>query len=888
VKIKTIIASFALSVCSAFCDTPSVKLYVDVTTPYPQKFDFSVRAGNTPVITVACITGNTATASSTAYTNFGTGWVPEFNYFLDDKASAGVSVTGTLETTTGIITFTTLTNSFPASGKYFAEVYLQNGTSPKLTIAQGQLTVLRSPSSGSFASLNLSNRLNWDIVENIGTVPWAAGAEPVFFASVAYNITAAMTSNWTTAYGYGTRVTALETGRVTLAAYNAYTNTQASTNANLQAQILAISNVVPAGAVSEVTYNTHVAAQASTNAGFSALHSAQAGTNAAFSALFALQSASNTLFSVRIASNDTFRAAQASTNAGYQALFDAQANTNAGFEVRIASNETGIAELVDTNAVFQTLFDAQASTNATLQSQITNNLAGQLVTNASHLTRIQSNEYFVSTTQPNTNAALQLQITNNLAAQAATNAGFDVRITSNETFNTAQANTNATLTAFMVAQITTNDQYASGIASNDLFRTFTQPATNAALQTQITNNLAASVASNALYESRITSNELFRTISQPATNTSLQTQITNNLAIQTASNVIFNARIGSLESGSTIANRFDEMIVANSSLIDTNISGLTDGVYTGSLTSVAYTGAVDITQGRVYVWGFEKSSAFGTSVMTLAGATITAISAGLASNHFVALTSDTNQILTLTGTGDAKSDVSNVFVRVITNGMLYAAEGIQAPSATFDNLALRVGSLVTGKVWACTNAITGEGAWADAGAGDMLKAVYDLDDNGQVDVADDSDALGGVAAAGYATTGALAIVSNTVAGLTGGTMTTYDAGDGVLVRANRTNVTATLASTTYTIDGDAGTVLEMAEVRHDVSLGSSYTLVVTTNVLAKVGTRRVGNVFQAYNEFNGNLIPGAQSRPDAATDTQFNVSGLSAGGMTHALCKHLF
>jgi hypothetical protein len=119
-------------------------------------------------------------------------------------------------------------------------------------------------------------------------------------------------------------------------------------------------------------------------------------------------------------------------------------------------------------------------------------------------------------------------------------------------------------------------------------------------------------------------------------------------------------------------------------------------------------------------------------------------------------------------------------------------------------------------------------------------------------------------------------------------MTTYDAGDGVLVRANRTNVTATLASTTYTIDGDAGTVLEMAEVRHDVSLGSSYTLVVTTNVLAKVGTRRVGNVFQAYNEFNGNLIPGAQSRPDAATDTQFNVSGLSAGGMTHALCKHLF
>jgi hypothetical protein len=119
-------------------------------------------------------------------------------------------------------------------------------------------------------------------------------------------------------------------------------------------------------------------------------------------------------------------------------------------------------------------------------------------------------------------------------------------------------------------------------------------------------------------------------------------------------------------------------------------------------------------------------------------------------------------------------------------------------------------------------------------------------------------------------------------------MTTYNAGDDVLVRANRTNVTATLAGTTYTIDGDAGTVLDMVEIRHDVSLGSGYTLVITTNVLAMVGTRRVGNVFQAYNEANGNLIAGAQSRPDAATDTQFNVIGLSAGGMTHALCKHLF
>jgi hypothetical protein len=413
------------------------------------------------------------------------------------------------------------------------------------------------------------------------------------------------------------------------------------------------------------------------------------------------------------------------------------------------------------------------------------------------------------------------------------------------------------------------------------------------LQTQITNNLAASVASNALYEARITSNELFRTISQPATNASLQTQITNNLAIQMASNVIFNARIGSLEAGSTLANRFDEMIVANSSLIDTNISGLTDGVYTGSLTSVAYTGAVDITQGRVYVWGFEKSSAFGTSTMSLAGATITAVSAGLASNHFVALTSDTNQILTLTGTGDAKADVSNVFVRVITNGMLYAAEGIQAPSATFDNLALRVGSPVTGQVWACTNATTGEGAWADAGAGDMLKSVYDIADNGKVDAADDSDALGGVAAAGYATTGALADVqgevvalSNTVTNLTA--VQRYQAcsteNKEVNIVATKAGVTASWTGSVLTFDNGVGAVIDEMEIRWPNASGDSFDVVLGTNGLAHTGvTARFLMNGRAWNEESGTPITGANARPDP--DNYDTVKVLALSGATSYIVK---
>ena len=176
---------------------PDVTLYIDVTSPNPQKFAFSVRAGNTPVVVVRCVTNLT---TGGAYTGFGNGWTPALNYFMSDAASAGVIIPGTLDPATGIITFATATNSFPAQGTYFCEVYLNNGLSPKLTVGQGQLIVTRSPSSGSIGALNMSSIVNWDILVSRGTVPWAAGAEPVFFASAAYGIRSYDTNNWTTSY----------------------------------------------------------------------------------------------------------------------------------------------------------------------------------------------------------------------------------------------------------------------------------------------------------------------------------------------------------------------------------------------------------------------------------------------------------------------------------------------------------------------------------------------------------------------------------------------------------------------------------------------------------------------------------------------------------------
>jgi hypothetical protein len=126
---------------------------------------------------------------------------------------------------------------------------------------------------------------------------------------------------------------------------------------------------------------------------------------------------------------------------------------------------------------------------------------------------------------------------------------------------------------------------------------------------------------------------------------------------------------------SASTNRFDELTVANLSGLDTNIAGLTQGVYTGVLGTVGYTGVTAIVIARTYAWGFVKSNSYGTSVLSIAGNTISATNAGATStnNYFTAKVADTNLVLTLYGTGESKSDVSGVYVRQATNGDVNAA-----------------------------------------------------------------------------------------------------------------------------------------------------------------------------------------------------------------------
>jgi len=117
------------------------------------------------------------------------------------------------------------------------------------------------------------------------------------------------------------QITAVNTGQVTAATYNAHLVTQGSTNAALQSQI----TVNTTGKVTLVTYNAGISAQANTNAVFRNLFTAQVNTNSGYES--------------RIAAREAYDTAQTATNTVFRNLFTAQANTNAGFETRIQKGE---------------------------------------------------------------------------------------------------------------------------------------------------------------------------------------------------------------------------------------------------------------------------------------------------------------------------------------------------------------------------------------------------------------------------------------------------------------------------------------------------------------------------------------------------------------------
>jgi hypothetical protein len=866
----------------AFAAPPDTGFFVDLATP-TIKFEYTTFAGNTPSFPVQVLT------NGLPYNGF-SGYTPQFNYFTKDSSSAGKTISGTLSGS--IVTFVAVTNSFPVKGDFFAEVFFINGAS-KITAGQGTLHVNRSPSGGSYGDLNLSPRINWDAVVNLGTPPWAAGAEPVFFASAAYGITSTQTSNWTTAYTHSQADTVTSNSGNWAGTWGGLTTNSLSTTASvalitadvtelkgktsgwdtaqsngsiatnfiatntLQAQITAnltnqnATNILflasTASLQSQITAN--LTNQNATNTSLQSQISGLASTNS-FVSFQTNQIATNALLLAQIT---TVRTNQAATNAIFQAFNTAQTITNAWFQYWFGLQ-------ADSNSLFQGLFDTQVDTNASLLAQIVTNaviqsetnllLLAQINSNATYQTstntlfesRITSNEVFRITTQPATNLSLQGQITSNLTNQNATNSSIQSQVTLNLTNQNA---TNVLLQT--VDSLITNDIY---ITSNAFVLADGVVFTNLMTNLMIASNALASSISGAY----LTTNTWGTSVASHVTSSD-----TSNWT--TAYGWGNHATNGYL---TVLGNIFPELTTADRSVLGTNLSGLTQGTYTGSLTTVSYTGVTDFVVGRTYTWGFTKATAAGTSTLSVATYSLTKTAAGATSNYFTySGSTDSNLVLKLDGDGSAKSDVTGLYVRQITNGDVNVAgdinvggtfyvngvdinnlPGVSTNLSDFNNDAGFITTIASSAVW--------------------NKAATDAE-----------MATNETATLRLATNSLQTQISNI-----GGIMYRYvamaTASEQIEVLATTTNITAARVGTTVTMTIPAGTRLLSMRLRWDgVNNGSTFNLNLGTNDMSNSGvTDRWGAMFFAYREDTGALIAGASCRLDTSNYDVLIIQGL--------------
>jgi hypothetical protein len=114
----------------------------------------------------------------------------------------------------------------------------------------------------------------------------------------------------------------------------------------------------------------------------------------------------------------------------------------------------------------------------------------------------------------------------------------------------------------------------------------------------------------------------------------------------------------------------------------------------------------------------------------------------------------------------------------------------------------------------------------------------------------------------------------------GGIMFRYfaDSSSNVFVLATGTNITATLATTTYTFTIPSGVQIMSAVIKwNGLSLGSSFKVVLAEDLMNTTAMTRHPAIFQAYRSDNGNIIAGASCRPDDLVNFNTeNVYGLQA------------
>jgi len=132
---------------TVYATVPEITLDVDIQFP-ERRYTLNTAAGNTPIVTVTLL------QDGSTNTSLGAGWTPQLLYAKNDRSANLATITGTLDHTTGIITFTSLTNSFPVQGNFFTEIILLK-SDDKITYGQGELRIRRSPGTGSYGNLKL-------------------------------------------------------------------------------------------------------------------------------------------------------------------------------------------------------------------------------------------------------------------------------------------------------------------------------------------------------------------------------------------------------------------------------------------------------------------------------------------------------------------------------------------------------------------------------------------------------------------------------------------------------------------------------------------------------------------------------------------------------------
>ena len=346
-----------------------------------------------------------------------------------------------------------------------------------------------------------------------------------------------------------------------------------------------------------------------------------------------------------------------STNAGTVAnIIALQGATNA-LDAHVSSLESA------TNAMAAQITAGKGATN-TLNTQVValQGATGTLNTATNSLqtqvTALKSSTNILQTQTTALQGATNTQQVSITALQSASNS-LTTRAATLETATNSmtmrivatESSTNALNTRVGTAEVSTN--YLSGQV------TALKTATNN-LQVQAT---AAGAATNAL--------QIQAAALQGATS-SINTSVT---ALKGATNSI-TSRVATLENAGYLTastNLFTSVTVADRSQLGTNIAGLTQGTYTGSLTSVSYTGTTALVAASTYAWGFTKANSYGTSTLSIATFSLTKTAAGATSNYFTFSGTDSNLVLRLDGDGSSKSDVTGVYVQQITGGVVNVA-----------------------------------------------------------------------------------------------------------------------------------------------------------------------------------------------------------------------